>query len=77
MENREVISAVEQRLHRRWAEVVAARDRGDWPRYWHERQAWLANGRLLAQLQLEDLEERPEQLALVPADTGRKHDTAS
>ena len=77
MENREVIAAVEERLHRRWIEVVRARQRGDWVRYWSEREAWLANGRLLAQLRLEELEERPEQLTLVPADTGRRHDTAS
>lgn len=77
MENREVIAAVEQRLHRAWADVVAARERGDWKSYWAARHSWLATGRYLAQLRLDDLQEQPQQLTLVAADTGRRHDTAS
>ena len=77
MENREVIAAVEERLARHWQEIVTARERGDWRRYWAERHAWIATGRYLAQLRLDDLQEQPEQLRLVSADTGRRHDAAS
>lgn len=59
-----------------WARMVQARVRGDWTTYWNYRHAWLAAGRLLSLLQAERLELEPEQLALVPPETGRAHDAA-
>lgn len=60
-----------------WARMVQARSRGEWATYWGYRHAWLAAGRLLSLLQAEALAQAPEQLALVPPETGRAHDAAS
>lgn len=77
VENRNDLSAINDRMTETWKRMVLARQRGDWGEYWAYRQAWLAAGRLLSLLQQEVAREAPEQLTLVPPATGRAHDAAS
>jgi len=77
VKNQDQRAAVAARMMDQWKRMVSAKANGDWPEYWAYRHAWLASGRLLAVLQDQDREQRPEQLSLVPPEVGRLHDTAS